>query len=111
MLFEGNEFCTREVVGRNILNTVERDAITKVTWSEMRPIIYGVTQIPQSFYLPFPMKPRQALFAREELLHGSLFDAALLGDELVQRADQGIHIAKGRSDGLLFRFGPGERNL
>ena len=41
-----------------------------------------------------PLKPGQALFAGEELLHGSLFEVALLGDELVQRADQRIHIAQ-----------------
>jgi len=39
--------------------------------------------------------------AGEELLHGGLFEVALLGDEPVQRADQRIHIAQRRRDGAL----------
>ena len=38
----------------------------------------------------------------KELLHGCLFEVALLGDELIQRGDQGIHIAQGGGDGALF---------
>ena len=40
--------------------------------------------------------------AGEELLHGGLFEVALLGDELVQRAEQRIHIAQRPRDGALF---------
>ena len=40
--------------------------------------------------------------AGEELLHGGLFDVALLGDEPVQPAQQSIHIAQRLSDGALF---------
>ncbi len=40
--------------------------------------------------------------AGEELLHGGLFEVALLGDEPVQPAQQPIHIAQRRCDGALF---------
>ena len=40
--------------------------------------------------------------AGEELLHGGLFEVALLGDEPVQPAQQRIHIAQRRRDGALF---------
>ena len=39
--------------------------------------------------------------AGEELLHGGLFEVALLGDEPVQRPQQPIHIAQRRRDGAL----------
>ena len=61
--------------------------------------------ISQRFTSHSPLKPRQALLAGEELLHGGLFEVALLGDELVQPADQGIHIAQRRGDGALFGEG------
>ncbi len=38
----------------------------------------------------------------EELLHGGLFEVALLGDEPVQPAQQPIHIAQRLRDGALF---------
>ena len=40
--------------------------------------------------------------AGEELLHGGLFEVALLGDEPVQPAQQPIHIAQRLRDGALF---------
>ena len=43
--------------------------------------------------------------AGEELLHGGLFEVALLGDEPVQRPQQPIHIAQRRRDGALFEEG------
>ncbi len=43
--------------------------------------------------------------AGEELLHGGLFEVALLGDEPVQPAQQPIHIAQRRRDGALFGRG------
>ena len=39
--------------------------------------------------------------AGEELLHGGLFEVALLGDEPIQPAQQRIHIAQCRGDGAL----------
>ena len=47
-------------------------------------------------------KPRQSGLAGEELLHGGLFEVALLGDELVEYGDQGIHIRQRGGDGALF---------
>jgi hypothetical protein len=44
----------------------------------------------------------EAGLAGEELLHGGLFEVALLGDEPVQRAQQRIHIAQRLRDGALF---------
>ena len=43
--------------------------------------------------------------AGEELLHGGLFEVALLGDELVQPAEQRIHIPQRLRDGALFGEG------
>jgi hypothetical protein len=43
-----------------------------------------------------------APLAREQLLHGSLLDVALLGDEPIQRGDEGVHIDEGGGDGVLF---------
>ncbi|MCG3776436.1 MAG: hypothetical protein JW395_3295 [Nitrospira sp.] len=48
------------------------------------------------------MEAGEAGLAREELLHGGLFEVALLGDEPVQRAQQRIHIAQRLRDGALF---------
>jgi hypothetical protein len=39
------------------------------------------------------------------LLHGGLFEVALLGDEPVQPGEQRIHIAQRRRDGALFGDG------
>jgi len=52
----------------------------------------------------------EAFLAGEELLHGGLFEVALLGDQLVQRAHQRIHIAQRPRDGALFWHG-GKRHL
>ena len=67
-------------------------------------------QIPQPLHLPLPAEARQAGLAGEELLHGGLFEVALLGDEPVQRADQRIHIAQRRRDGALFGEGRNEES-
>ena len=40
--------------------------------------------------------------AGEELLHGGLFEVALLGDEPIQPAQQRIHITQRFRDGALF---------
>lgn len=61
--------------------------------------------ISQPLHLPLVVKAGEAFLAGEELLHGGLFEVALLGDELVQRADQRIHIAQRPRDGALFRLG------
>ena len=52
--------------------------------------------------LPIALEPRQAGLAGEELLHGGLLDGPLLGDQLLQRADQCIHIGQRSRDGALF---------
>ena len=44
----------------------------------MCPIFNGC-DFPESLQLPLSLKPRQASFTGEELLHGSLFEVALLG--------------------------------
>jgi len=51
---------------------------------------------------PLPAESWQPSLAREQFLHGSLLDVALLGDESVQRGDESIHIAQGGSDSTLF---------
>ncbi len=48
----------------------------------------------QPLHLPRTVKPGEAGLAGEELLHGGLFEVALLGDEPVQRTQQRIHIAQ-----------------
>ena len=58
--------------------------------------------IAQPLHLPLAVEAGEAGLAGEELLHGGLFEVALLGDELVQRADQRIHIAQRLRDGALF---------
>ncbi len=63
------------------------------------------SHIPQPLHLPLPAKPRQAGLAGEELLHGGLFEVALLGDELVELGEQGIHIRQRGGDGALFGEG------
>src|SRR5262245_8062866 len=52
----------------------------------------SVNNITQSPHLPLPMKTWKARLAGEELLHGSQFEVALLGDESLQPAQQPIHI-------------------
>ena len=59
-------------------------------------------KIAQSLHLPLPAEPRQAGLAGEELLHGGLFEVALLGDELVELGEQRIHIRQRGGDGALF---------
>ena len=51
------------------------------------------------------MEAGEAGLAGEELLHGGLFEVALLGDEPVQPAQQRIHIAQRLRDGALFGEG------
>ena len=68
------------------------------------PILRGNhSDLANCLYVPHsPWKAGEAGLAGEELLHGGLFEVALLGDELVQRADQRIHIAQRLRDGALF---------
>jgi len=49
----------------------------------------------------------EAGLAGEELLHGGLFEVALLGDEPGEGSEQGIHIAQRLCDGALFGEGWG----
>ena len=51
------------------------------------------------------MKAGEPGLAGQELLHGGLFEVALLGDEPSQSAQQCIHIAQRRRDGALFGNG------
>ena len=48
----------------------------------------------QPLHLPLAVEAGEAGLAGEELLHGGLFEVALLGDEPVQPAQQPIHIAQ-----------------
>ena len=43
-------------------------------------------------YHPLAVEAGEAGLAGEELLHGGLFEVALLGDEPVQRGEQGVHV-------------------
>ena len=61
-----------------------------------------VNDIPQPLHLPLPAEAGEAGLAGQELLHGGLFEVALLGDEPIQPAQQRIHIAQRRRDGALF---------
>ena len=51
---------------------------------------------------PTPVEAGEAGLAGQELLHGGLFEVALLGDEPIQSVQQRIHIAQRRRDGALF---------
>ena len=53
------------------------------------------------FRLPLPAEAQQALLAGEQVLHGALFEVALLGEELLQGLDEGIGIAQRLGDGFL----------
>src|SRR5205085_11965310 len=53
-------------------------------------------------HLPLAVEAGETFLAGEELLHGGLFEVALLDDELGQRTDQCIHIAQRPRDGALF---------
>src|SRR5690606_32308414 len=64
-----------------------------------------VCNIPQPLHLPLPAEAGEAGQAGEELLHGSLLEVALLGDEPIQPAQQRIHIAQRRRDRALFGEG------
>ena len=52
---------------------------------------------------PRTRKPRQPGLAGEELLHGGLFEVALLGQHGIQRPQQRIHIPQRLRDGALFK--------
>ena len=61
-----------------------------------------IAPISEPLHLPLAVEAGEAGLAGEELLHGGLFEVALLGDEPVQPAQQRIHIAQRRRDGALF---------
>ena len=61
--------------------------------------------IPQPLHLPLAVEAGEAGLAGEELLHGGLFEVALLGDELVHLGEQGINIRQGGGDGALLSLG------
>ena len=65
-------------------------------------IAAGSCYFGKGFHLPLAVEAGESCLAGEELLHGGLFEVALLGDELVQRAEQRIHIAQRPRDGALF---------
>ena len=67
-------------------------------------------EFPQPLHLPLPAEAGEACLAGQELLHGGLFEVALLGDEPIQPAQQRIHIAQRRRDGALFGDGR-KRNI
>lgn len=59
---------------------------------------------------PLPTKPRQPPLAGKQFLHGALFDLALFGDEFIQGFNEGIGVAQGFGDGLLFSLRGRERD-
>ena len=72
--------------------------------SALRPLIRALKnsrEISQPLHLPLAAEAGEAGLAGEELLHGGLFEVALLGDEPVQPAQQRIHVAQRLSDGAL----------
>ena len=78
------------------------DTVCDCPYCSPRAAHRNVSNIPQPLHLPLAVEAGEACLAGEELLHGGLFEVALLGDELVQRADQRIHIAQRPRDGALF---------
>ena len=67
-----------------------------------------LAQSPNLLYCPLALETGEAGLAGEELLHGGLFEVALLGDEPVQPTQQRIHIAQRHCDSaLLGRRGTG----
>ena len=52
----------------------------------------------------------QASLAGEELLHGSLFEVVLLGDELVKCPNKRAHVTQGLRDSELFFTSWGQRD-
>src|SRR5205823_4809031 len=46
----------------------------------------NVTDIAQPLHLPLAVEAGEAFLAGEQLLHGGLFEVALLGDDLIERA-------------------------
>ena len=78
-----------------------RRACSELT-SNSRPTVEisqssGIHQPPSAYNrvsLPLAVEAGEAGLAGEELLHGGLFEVALLGDEPVQSAQQRIHIAQ-----------------
>ena len=68
------------------------------------PILWNHPHL-RLFVAGFSCEPWQALLAGEQFLHGTLFDLAFFGDELLQGFDEGIRIAQGLGDGFLFGFG------
>src|SRR6266705_4193043 len=68
------------------------------------PLAFGETANRfQRLHLPFPTEAWQAGLAGEELLHHGLLDVALLGGDVGQRGQQGIHIPECYLDSALFR--------
>ncbi len=63
---------------------------------------FDFDHIAQPLRRPLAAKTGQPFFAGEELLHGGLFEVALLGDEPLQPANQIIRIAQRGCDGALF---------
>ena len=75
----------------------------EIGWGVATEIFWiSVHNIPQPLHLPRAVEAGEAGLAGEELLHGGLFEVALLGDEPVQRGQQPIHIAQRLCDGALF---------
>ena len=75
----------------------------EIGWGVATEIFWiSVHNIPQPLHLPLAVEAGEAGLAGEELLHGGLFEVALLGDEPVQRGQQSIHIAQRLCDGALF---------
>src|SRR4051794_37080721 len=57
----------------------------------------GGRDVTKYLHLPSPAKPWKVLLAGEQFLHGTLFDLALLDEELPKGVDEGIRIAQCRS--------------
>ena len=59
----------------------------------MRLRFTSICNLPQPLHFPLPVEAGETGLAGEELMHGGLFEIALLDDEPVQTAQQRIHIA------------------
>jgi len=64
--------------------------------------VHDAGKIAKPLRLPLATEALVAGLAGEELLHGGLFEVAILGDEPVQPVQQPIHIAQRRCDSALF---------
>src|SRR5438067_275470 len=75
----------------------------KLTKCHGVPISWNITGF-SSLVTALNLEGRQASLTSEQLLHGTLFELPLLGEELLQGLDERVHVAQHLGDGFLFGF-------